>query len=183
MAKLKLEKYKTLAERYTKALLNIAKEKNITDKISTDLNEVTKVFNENEDINMFFTSPIVKKEDKKDILEKAFKEKIDENLYRFLNVLTNKNRIFILPEINCLYNKHILEENNILEVEAQTVISLDDNMKNLLIQKLEKITNKKIQLTNTINKEIIGGVVLIFNGNVIDGSIKTQLKELQKQLV
>ncbi len=183
MQEQKSDKYQSLAERYTKALLSIAKDHNAVETIASDLNNLIKVFEENQDISDFFTSAIIKITDKKEILEKSFKNKINDDLYKFLNVLADKNRLFILPEVNYLYNRHVAQENNILEVEVQTVIELDGNMKNLLKTKLEAKTNKVIKLKNIINKDIIGGVVLLYDGKVIDGSIKTQLKELQMQLV
>jgi len=183
MAQTNLEKYKTLAERYTKALIKIAQENNSIEQTGKELKEITGLFAQNPDIEAFFSSPVIKKEDKKEILEKSFKGKIDEKFYNFLNVLTDKNRIFILPNIENIYHEKLAKAANILEVEAQSVIKLDKDMQSALIEKLEKITNKKIKLSNTINKDIIGGLVLKFDGKIIDGSVKTQLQRLQKQLI
>ena len=183
MEKMKIEKYITLAERYTKALLSTAKEQNTVDKIGEDLKNIVNAFSANDDISGFFVNPIIKIQDKKDVLEKSFKNKIDDKLYNFLNVLIDKKRMYILPNIEALYTKKLEEEKNILEVEVQSVIELDDDMKNKLIEKLAKMTNKTIVLKPVINKEIIGGLVLSFGGKIIDGSVKTQLKSLQKQLI
>ena len=49
--------------------------------------------------------------------------------------------------------------------------------------KLQAMTGKTIELKHKINKDIIGGVILSYDGKVIDGSIKTQLKKLQMQLI
>lgn len=183
MTQQNFEKYKILAERYTKALLNIARENDIVEKIGNELKEVRDIFVQNSDIENFFSSPIVKKEDKKDILEKSFKNKLDSKFYNFLNVLVDKNRMYILPNIENIYRQTLEKEANIVEVEVQSVIELDTDMKFALSEKLKKITGKKIELKNILNKELIGGVVLSFDGKVIDGSIKTQLKRFQKQLI
>ena len=183
MKQINLEKYVTLSERYTKALLASAKDDNAVEKIGEDLKTVVETFANNEDIGGFFVNPIIKTQDKKDVLEKAFKDKINDKLYNFLNVLIDKKRIFILPNIETLYTKKLEEEKTILEVEVQSVIELDDDMKNKLIEKLSQLTNKTIVLNPVINKDIIGGLLLSFNGKIIDGSVKTQLKNLQKQLI
>lgn len=183
MGKENFEKYQALAERYTKALFDSAVENNNIAKIENELNEISKTFVQNPDIENFFINPTIKIEDKKEILEKSFKNKVDEKLYSFINLLIDKNRMYILSSVANLYHKKIMQMQNILEVEVASVIALDDNMKNLLIEKLTKLTNKQIQLKNVINKEIIGGLVLSFDDKVIDGSIKTQLKRLQKQLI
>ena len=178
-----LEKHKTLAQRYTNALLTTAQEENLTEQIGSELKEVINVFTQNPDIENFFLSPIVKKEDKKDVLEQTFKGKINDKFYNFLNILTDKNRMFILPNVEYLYSKKLAENANIIEVEVQTVVELDEDMKNALTEKLNKITGKNVQLKSIINKDIIGGVILNFEGQTIDGSVKTQLSRLQKQLI
>ena len=183
MAEQNLEKNITLSERYTKALLQSAKEKDTVTVIGNNLKEIVDTFNNNSDIADFFTSPVIKKEDKKDVLEKTFKGKVDETLYNFLNVLIDKNRMFILANVEYLYHKILAKEANIVEVEVQSVIELDDKMNKLLKSKLEEKTGKTVQLKHKINKDIIGGVVLSYEGHVIDGSIKSQLKRLQMQLI
>ena len=97
--------------------------------------------------------------------------------------MIDKNRLYLLPNIEYLYNKRISEAANILDIEAVTAIELDDELQNALQFRLEKITGKNIRITNAVTPSIIGGVILKCRGNVIDGSILTQLKSLQKQLI
>ena len=54
MTQQNFEKYKILAERYTKALLNIARENDIVEKIGNELKEVRDIFVQNSDIENFF---------------------------------------------------------------------------------------------------------------------------------
>lgn len=183
MKQMSLEKYKTLSDRYTKALWQIAEERNETEKFGRELSEVTNTISENSDIEDFFVNPIIKISDKKEILQKCFEGKIDDKLYNFLDLLVDKNRMFLLENIRIAFNKKIAEKQNILNVEAQTVIALDDDMRAKLSEKLSKITGKNINIINVIDKSIIGGVILRFDGNIIDGSVQTQLKRIQKQLI
>ena len=183
MAQTSIEKYRKIAERYTNALLKIAQENGSIQQIADDLKQVVGAFSINPDIENFFTSPIISKEDKKEILEKSFKGKINESFYNFLNVLVDKNRMYILPAIENIYAEKLAKSANILNVEAQSVIALDYDMQRALTEKMEVMTGKKVILSNKINKEIIGGVILSFDGKVIDGSVKTQLESLQKQLI
>lgn len=183
MKQINLEKYKSLAERYTKSLWSVAEEDNLIEKIGEDLRIVADTFVENADIEGFFVNPIIKIDDKKEILEKSFAGKIDERVYNFLNILVDKNRMFLLPNIKYMYDKKLEEKQNLLAVEAQTVVVLDEEMENRLKDKLARMTGKSIKINNVINPSIIGGVVLRFGGKVIDGSVQTQLKRLQKQLI
>ena len=60
MKQMSLEKYKTLCDRYTKALWQIAEERNETEKFGRELSEVTNTISENSDIEDFFVNPIIK---------------------------------------------------------------------------------------------------------------------------
>ncbi len=95
MKQINLEKYKTLAERYTKALWKISEEKNEIEKFGKELSEVTDIISQNPDIEGFFVNPVIKNEDKKEILKEAFEGKIDAEIYNFLCLLLDKNRIFL----------------------------------------------------------------------------------------
>ena len=183
MKQIGMEKYKTLSERYAKALWQIAEERNEIDKFNKELSEVTNAISENPDIEGFFVNPVIKIPDKKEVLQKSFEGKVDEEIYNFLDLLIDKNRIFLLGSIKSLFEQKIAEKQNILNVEAQTVIPLDEDMRGKLAEKLEKITGKNINIINVIDESIIGGVILRFGGNVIDGSVQTQLKKIQKQLI
>ncbi|MCR4880614.1 MAG: ATP synthase F1 subunit delta [bacterium] len=183
MKNMSIEKYKTLAERYTKALWKIAEENNEIEKMGEELKTISDTISQNPDIIGFFVNPTIKIEDKKDVLENSFENRVDKELYNFLNVLVDKGRMFLLSDIQTLYFQKIAEKQNILDVEVQSVIELDDTMKNLLSEKLKKITGMNINIINTLDADIIGGVVLRFGGNVIDGSVRTQLKRMQKQLI
>ncbi len=183
MMQMNLEKYKTLAERYTKALRAIAEEKNKVEKFSSELGEIVNTMLKNPDIKSFFVSPVIKAEDKKDVLQKSFENKTDDDIYNFLNILIDKNRMFLLESIEKLFKEKLSQKQNMLDVTAQTVIALNEDMKARLADKLSQITGKNINVINIIDKSIIGGVILKFDGTVIDGSVQTQLKRLQKQLI
>jgi ATP synthase F1 delta subunit len=56
----------------------------------------------------------------------------------------------------------------------------DAKIKNLIIKMLEKATSKKVELTEKINKDILGGFILEYKSGEIDNSLKTKLNKLEK---
>lgn len=177
------DKDTTVAVRYANALMTIAVEKNMVEKIRDDFGAISDLVTQNKNIYDFFTSPIITVSDKKEIIELSFKSKVEMFLYVFLNMLIDKNRFYLVPVINKLIKEKAKELANILEVETVTSITLDDDMKKTLTEKLNKLLNKKIELKNTISDDIIGGVVLKYKDKVIDGSIKNKLEKIEKQLI
>ena len=78
---------------------------------------------------------------------------------------------------------------NLLESDILNALNYWNDEGVLKLIPIDKMGNYNIEFinldehSNKINKEIIGGVILSFDGKIIDGSVKTQLESLQKQLI
>jgi F-type H+-transporting ATPase subunit delta len=105
---------------------------------------------------------------------------VNEDILSFLLVLIEKDRINEidgkLREMENIY----LESNNTVKAKVKTVIALNDDERNTLIEKLEKKFNKKVLIEEEIDPSIIGGVYVEVNNEVIDGSIRSKLSEMKK---
>lgn len=177
------DKHKIIAQRYAKALIGIAKDKNLWNQIFDDLAKVSEVFEQNSDILKFFLNPVIKMQDKKEVLEKSFKNKVSEVVYDFLNVLLDKNRLYILESVKNIFEEQINQNNNIVDVLAISAFDMNFDLKEALREKLEAKLNKKVELKTQLDPEIIGGVIVKYGDNVIDGSVRTKLELMKKQLV
>jgi F-type H+-transporting ATPase subunit delta len=74
------------------------------------------------------------------------------------------------------------EKMNILEVTAVTAEPLSARLREKLVDKLGKVTGKKIVLSEKTDKSIIGGIVLRYANTEIDSSVKTRLDKLKAQI-
>ena len=74
------------------------------------------------------------------------------------------------------------EYSGIERAEAVTAVPLTDAQKNAISQKLAEMTGKKIILKNTVNPEILGGVMLRYSGVQLDGSVKSRLESFSQSL-
>lgn len=170
-------------KRYSNALVKIAIDKNNFDEILADLSVVCDLFSQNKDIFEFFMNPIIKIQDKKEVLKASFENKILDEVYNFLNILVDKNRINLIFAIKTLFETEINNRKNIVEVVALTAIPMSDVHYSSMKNKLEEKFKKSVSLKNEISSEIIGGVVLKFGDSIIDGSVKTKLDLMKKQLI
>ena len=177
------DKHRLIAQRYAKALIGIARDKNSWTEIFDDLSQIVEVFDQNPAISAFFLNPIIKIQDKKEVLNKSFKGKVTEIVYDFLNVLLDKNRIYLLDSVKNIFEEQININNNVINVVAISAFNMSEDLKDALKSKLESKLNKKIQLKTHSDPEIIGGVIVKYGDNVIDGSVKTKLELMKKQLV
>ena len=72
--------------------------------------------------------------------------------------------------------------NNIAEVKVTTSVPLSDGLKTKLKAKLEKVWGKSVILTETVDPDIMGGIVVNYGNTMMDGSVKSKLEAIQKQI-
>lgn len=172
-----------VAERYSEALVSIAKEGKLTyEKIRTDLNLINDTLRTSNDLKDFLTNPLISTEDKKEIIEKVFSSEIDVLIVNFLKVLIDKNRFDAFEEVLNSYNKALDDINNISRIQVISAVEMSEESKTKLKIKLEEKLKKNVVLDLNINSEIIAGLVIRIGDNVIDMSMKHKLEDLSKSI-
>ncbi len=72
---------------------------------------------------------------------------------------------------------------NVLQGIEKTTVPLEENEYNSLVEKLEKKYNKEVILKKEIDPEILGGIYVRIGNDVIDGTVKTRLDDLEKLML
>ena len=99
-----------------------------------------------------------------------------------LYLLADNSRFDIFEEIECELKELEKEKNNLVTVKAISAIEIKDYLKEKLINKLQTILSKRVEVEYSVNPSIIGGLILEVNGKTIDSSVETKLKNIKKQL-
>ena len=176
---------KRVAKRYAKALFSIAKElsKKEREKIFSDLEGLVKLIKENEKLERILKNPIIKVEDKKELLKKVLeKAKASKIFLNFCYLLADKKRLPILPFVYEYYRKFLDEEEGIIRGKLITAIDIKKNKKAEILKKLEEKIDKKLVLEFEKDKSIIGGLVLKIGDKVFDASIRAQLNSIKENI-
>lgn len=171
--------YEYLDRRYALALYEVAEEKGKVQQYLEDLREICNLIDTNKDFYEVIKHPQISTKKKKRTFINIFKGHIDEELLSFLLILIEKDRILFLKEKLREMEKIDLERKNTLKGIVKTTIPLTEEEFNKLVSELEKKYNKHIILEQVIDKSILGGIYLRINNDVIDGTIKSKLEELQ----
>lgn len=172
--------YEYLDRRYALALYNVAEEKGKVEEYLRDLREIVAVIDNNEEFQQIIKHPQISTSKKKKTFIKIFKGHIDEDLLSFLLILIEKDRILYLKEKLNEMEKIHLEKMNTMIAEIKTVIPLNEEEKENLILKLSEKYKKNIVLKEEIDESIIGGVFVKVGNDVIDGTVKSRLKDMKK---
>ena len=169
------------AAEYGKALFLLAKEEGLCDKIKTEAEAIGILLSENPKYITLLDTPALPTEEKNPLLDKAFGG-FHEYLLNFMKILVSKRAVYLFSRAYSAYCRAYDEENNILHANAVTAIALNDAQSRALRAKLAAITGKNVNLKNTVDPSIVGGVRLQFDGIQLDSSIENQLESLRKTL-
>ena len=170
-----------VAKRYSEAFFSLALDKNKVGEYKEDLKLVLDTFKGVDSIDLFFASEKITKQEKKDLIEKSFNEKISVDAKNLLKLLVDKGRMSYITEIVEDYF-HLANENlNICEGLIESVRPIDETR----IKELETLLAKNGQtvvLKQKINKSLISGFRITLNNEVIDGSMKSKIDQMQDLL-
>ena len=177
-------KFRTIAKRYTKALLDIAGDDfGLVDLFYAELKDVVNIFKSSEELTKFLNSPAISVDEKKSALTELFKEKINSNLFNFLCILAEEGRIEILPTVLTTFEEAKDEKEHTARVTIISAVELYDDEKNRLNEKLERKFSKKIIANYEIKQEILAGLIVQYGNTVIDFSLATKFKNMKKTLI
>lgn len=171
-----------IARKYSNALLEAALENGILDKVYNDMVFVVETINSNEQLKDFFNSPVIKLEDKKDVINKLFSVHIEKTTLDFLLVLADSGRLDVIKEVLNQFSKSYNIENNILKPNVISAVELDEFQKQRIIEKLEVKLQRRIIPQYVVDNEIIGGLIIEIDDKTIDCSLKTKFNNMKKQL-
>ena len=167
-----------VAKRYALALAESSID--CIDKVTSDMNLVNELIFQNEELKTFFLHPVVSLKDKKEAIEEAFRDKIDNITYNFIETLLDENRFLIFRSILDLFIKESEKIKNMQRVEVISAVDIDEEEKEKLINKLTEKLNKKVLLNYNLDESILGGLVVKVEDKVIDLSLKAKFENLKK---
>lgn len=173
----------TVASRYAKSLIELAKEKNVVDEVYNDMVLFSKTADENPVLMKVLGSPIVRHEKKLGILKGLFQDKVNPVSFSIFNIITRKNREAILDAIADEYVKLYDDHMGIQKATVVSSIALTPEVKKEFISSLEASTGKKIQLEEKVDDSLVGGYILRVGDRQVDASLKSQLNALKVKLV
>lgn len=170
-----------ISYRYANSLMQLAEEKNIFKKISEDADLIFNTLNASKELRTVLKSPVVKLNDKKNLLSKIFEKKISGETLSFLNFVIEKNREDLLFDIFKEFMTLVDKKNGVIKARVVSAVDLNDQIKQRLVEDFEKRTDKKVLANYNVDSNLIGGFIVTVEDTVYDASVKHQLNLLRKK--
>ncbi len=172
-----------IARRYAKALLLIGKEDGQTETYRQELDQFTQLVTADKELAGALTNPLYDADGRRKVLQ-ALVEKMELSkvMRSFLILLFEKGRIGFIGPINEFFHKLADELKGIARASLVSATELPDETVEKIRAALSKKTGKDIILEVQQDPGLIGGIVTRIGDLVLDGSIKTQLLNMQESL-
>lgn len=173
-----------IALRYAKSLLSLALEKESVDAVADDMQMFEAVVAENRDLRNLLDSPVVNQDKKQKVLDVIFGERIQELTKAFMRILITKGREDILAEVAAAYVALNKKRKGILSARVVTAVPLDDKLRAAVNEIVTKMNDGgSIEVSEEVDSDIIGGFVLKVEDRMVDASVNSQLRDLQRELI
>ena len=168
------------AKRYSQAVFEIAVERGELDRWQSALRKIASL-GEDAAFTALLENPKLHFNDKARLLSKRLGD-INHLALNLVYLLVAKDRLSMVGEIADEYQRRLDSYRGIEQAEVITAIPLGDEDKLRLSERLGTIISKKVIIKPEIDSSLIGGIVARVGGKLLDGSTRSRLEALKKEL-
>jgi F-type H+-transporting ATPase subunit delta len=173
----------TLARRYATAIFQLAGEQRAVDQVGSELRILSDAIEDNESALTFFLSPVVERGQKEQTLVVAFEGKAHPIALHTMLLLVRKRREGLLRQIVREYGALELAARGLEPLTITSAKPLEAPALRELVSQLEKIYDKKFEVTQRVQPDLIGGVRILMGDRRVDGSVEGRFQELARTLM
>lgn len=172
-----------VAKRYAAALFAAVADRNILVQAERELTEVAALLQRDSTLMQILEAPHLLEEDKADTLRRVFTGRLHPALVEFLLLILHKHRVGHLHGIIERFLEMAAEAQGRLTARVWTAVPLTDDERRKLIAELQAKTGKTIELDETVEPRLVGGMIVVLKDRIIDGSVRQKLLLLREELM
>jgi F-type H+-transporting ATPase subunit delta len=170
-----------IATVYARALFEAAREHGRLDVVREQLGQVADAIDANQELQIFFFSPYFSTQEKHDGLRRMLTD-ADPLLTNFLELLIEKHRMPVIFRMRRRLDSLWEQENRLLPVQVTSAIALEDDALAQIGETIGAQTGRQVELTRTVDPDILGGIIVRVGNAILDASIRNRLEQLRKQV-
>ena len=171
-----------IAAPYAQALIAVARSQNMTEQLGEDVRSLLNLLEGSQELQGFLANPFTAPDDKKAVLRRVI-EGVQPYLRNFLMLLVDRRRIVLLVPI-CQQCLALLREmNQTVLAEVISAVELTEAQQQAVREKVTAMTAAhQVELSTKLDPDLIGGVIIKVGSQVVDASLRGQLRRLSLRL-
>lgn len=170
------------ARLYGGSLYDLAAEEQLTDVMLRQAQQIRQIFNENPDYMHLLKEPSIPVEERKGLIETAFGAQAERYLVNFLKMLCERGLLGEYAGCCDEFTRRYNVENGIAEAVVISAVTLSETQMTALKEKLEKLSGKRISLTQKLDPLVMAGLRVEMEGRQLDGTVQGRLSGISKKL-
>ncbi len=170
------------ATRYAQAVFSLGKERGTLDVWQNDLTELATLTGDTR-VSSYLSNPSITADTKLATLEASLPSTVQPELRNLAKLLVVRNRTNLIPQIREIFEDQVRTERGITVAQVTTAEPLTAEEEALVREKLTAMTGNTIEITSTVDPDLIGGIVVRIGDQVIDGSVRNKLERMRTRLV
>jgi len=172
-----------IAQRYTTALFELAEDKKKLKPLATELEGLGALFAESDGFARLCGDPTIGNDERSNAIEALVKKaKSSPLLKSFLNTLASNGRMDVLPDVVSEFARRMHEKNDELVAEVTSAIPMKKAQQTKLEKMLKDHFGKKVALEIHVNENLLGGLRIRVDGQLIDASVAGRLQRVTTHL-
>ena len=170
------------ARRYAQAVFQIALDQDELDRWLEDMTLLSQAL-ESRELAEFLDAPQVSVERKVGLIRETIGDTVAPLALNLLSLLASRSIAHLLTGVLDQYQRLLDAHRGIDQAEIVSAIPLDDQQRQRIIEVLKGITGNEVRLTSRVEPQILGGFVARVGDRVIDGSTRSKIGVMRRELV
>ena len=174
---------KRIAERYVKALFDVASAAGSLAVVEKDLASLNAALAGSPELQDFTQNPLLSREQKAAAMKAILaKMQANELTVKFITTLASQKRLDVLSDVASLFATWAQASRGEMSAKIVTATALSDKDAKDVAAKLEKAYGKKINLQVQEDASLLGGAVVHIGSIQLDSSLSGKLSRLKQKL-
>jgi len=170
------------AIRYAKAIFSLANESDMSIRVYEDMLFYINLSSKEKSFSEMLANSVINTKSKHDIILSLNNNTsaLSKNL---IGLLISNKRLSILVDVCNAYKSLYEKANNMTKAIVVTALPITDNIREAALLKINSISSKKVEINNIIDKNILGGFILRYDGKEYNASLSNKLQKIKKELI
>ncbi len=173
----------SIARRYAKALFGLAVEMGRVEVWAKALESLREAVAASPDLRDVLSNPVYSKEQRRAIVEKlAAALSLEQEPAHLLFLLGDRNRLGYLAGVVETFRELADAHLGRLRATVTSAVKLDEQAVQAIADELSRKHGATVLVERAVDPALLGGVIAQVGSLIYDGSVRTQLEDLRKQL-
>ena len=168
-----------IVEPYAKALMSVAQSNDLTEQFGNEFRSLLDLMKNSPELSEFLGNPTIEAENKKAVLRRVLGDEINPYMRNFLMLLVDKGRILFIEGIGKGYLAKLRELNQTVLAEVTSAVELTEDHKSTVREEVKAMTGaREVEIETKIDRDLLGGVIIKTGSQVLDASLRGQLRRI-----